>query len=105
MRRGVAFDHDRQVEQFGGVLDRGGEGKIVLQHAHRRHENMEPAQARLDAKSSADDRAGGFAANRRSRLEIRRFGWASGWFTRVEALPEREGAVGESLARGNPGGW
>ena len=48
VRRPVAFDVDGQADLPGGVLGRRDQFEIVLERLDRRHEDAEPAVARLD---------------------------------------------------------
>ncbi len=66
-RRRIAFDHHRLGAIGGGILDRRGEGEIILHRLDRRHEDMQQPAAHLDAERGAHDAAIAFAAQRRQR--------------------------------------
>ena len=53
VRRGVALDMDRQADLLRGGLGGGDELEIVLERLDRRHEDAEPAVARLDRERGA----------------------------------------------------
>ena len=59
-RRLVAFEDDRHIQRCRGGFDRGDQLEVVLETGGRRHEDVQPAIARLGAQRGARDPAGGF---------------------------------------------
>ena len=80
VRRRVALDQHRQAQLGGGVLDGGDQVEVILQVLLRRHEDVQPAVARLDAQGGADRAGVGLAVRRRPIVRdrnVRPWDWTS----------------------------
>ena len=95
-------------------LDGGDEIEVILRFLHRRHENVQPAVARLDAERGAGDPRGGFLLGRAScadrlRVAARGFGRSAELLAALAAALadiERRGAAADIAlsARSGRGG-
>ncbi len=66
-RRRFAFDDDRQSQDARGVFQRRDQVEVILCFLHRRHEDVQPAVARLDAERRPRDPRGGLLQTGRAK--------------------------------------
>ncbi len=72
-RRGIPFEHHRQIELSRGGFNRADQAQVVLERRNRRQEHVEHAVARFGAQRRADDRRGRLVDGRDHRCAWR--GW------------------------------
>ena len=110
VRRAVALDMDRQADRLGRLLRRGDQLEIVLERLDRRHEDAQPAVARLDGDGGAH-RAADFAELLLDAILLRRRGGerclgelrVRRGRRRARLPPERSSACAGSGPRGTEG--